>query len=512
MILQLGYILHSVPAWKKAFKLRVIAFVEYETEVEEERGRVEALLEKLRIDAKVLVLYLASGNVTTYDKIIHGRFTNPETENLVNTCLKREDWWQDLQARRGSRWAAASENTDLTSIAQAIGSASPRTSLCNPDSVPVESRERRHSLAHISDLPRKPSMSQLVKLGVNMGIHTQNLPTSVIDDSSDSSLDDDSDSGSDSSDADTYFTDVESVPRAGDADRQPLLAGLHRRRSYAGVLARARSRRKERKLKRARSPIEGSYGTMSDQPSSSDRDPEPSRERTSGQPPSQTTRGILKSERPALTRNSSSAPRFSSNLVPEMTITNEDGTGPRIMFAERESRTERPTLSRQSSYGRSGGTERSSGAATPVDKKVSFAETASGYKSPGRSRRSSISRGSESGGDASVDIPGLLASSYQELSASDDDTKAGSSYSTQDLLLSFNDLPPRAQHLILNELMRQNSRDTAVILTTLPIPQEDTCKSEEESLEYLSNVEVLCNGLPPVLLVFSNHLTVTVSL
>jgi potassium/chloride transporter 9 len=66
--------------------------------------------------------------------------------------------------------------------------------------------------------------------------------------------------------------------------------------------------------------------------------------------------------------------------------------------------------------------------------------------------------------------------------------------------------------LILNELMRQNSSDTAVMLTTLPIPQENTCQSEEASLAYLSDVEVLCNGLPPVLLVLSNHMTVTVSL
>ncbi|KAL2168598.1 hypothetical protein VTG60DRAFT_7084 [Thermothelomyces hinnuleus] len=509
LILQLGYILHTVPTWKKAYSLRVIVFVEYESEVEEERGRVKALLEKLRIDAEVLVFYLASGNLTTYETIIHGRFTNPETENLVNTCLKREAWWNDLQVYRGSRSVTASENTEFASIAQVMGTASGRTSLCTTHSVPLESRERRHSLAQLSDLPKKPSMSQLVKWGVNMGIHTQNLPFSVLD-SSDSDLDDDSDSDSDSSDTDAHFTDVESIPRADDADRQPLLARLRRRRSFADVLARAKSSRKERKLKRARSPVKGSYGTIPDQLTGSDGGSEASRQRIGGPLASQTPRGILKSERPALSRHSSSAPRFSSNLVPQTTITNEDGAGPRIMFAEVETRTERPTLSRQSSYGRSGPTERSSGATTPVDKKVSFAETTSGIKSPARSRRSSISRGSDSGGDASVDIPGLLAS-YQQLSAGDDN-KTGSSYSTQDLSLSFNDLPGRAQHLILNELMRQNSSDTAVMLTTLPIPQENTCQSEEESLAYLSDVEVLCNGLPPVLLVLSNHITVTVSL
>jgi potassium/chloride transporter 9 len=176
------------------------------------------------------------------------------------------------------------------------------------------------------------------------------------------------------------------------------------------------------------------------------------------------------------------------------------------MFAEAETRTERPALSRHSSYGRGAGAEQGSGATTPVDKRVSFAETTPDTRSPARSRRSSIDDGS---GDASLNITGLLAS-YQL--SEDEDSKNGSSYSTQALSLSFNDLPSRAQHLILNELMRQNSSDTAVMLTTLPIPQENTCQSEEASLAYLSDVEVLCNGLPPVLLVLSNHMTVTVSL
>jgi solute carrier family 12 (potassium/chloride transporters), member 9 len=109
--------------------------------------------------------------------------------------------------------------------------------------------------------------------------------------------------------------------------------------------------------------------------------------------------------------------------------------------------------------------------------------------------------------DALVNIPELL-SSYRFKK----DDENGSTYSTQSLPLSFNDLPSRAQHLILNELMRQNSHDTAVLFTTLPIPEENTCLSESASLAYLSNIEVLCNELPPTLLVLSNNMTVTVSL
>lgn len=110
--------------------------------------------------------------------------------------------------------------------------------------------------------------------------------------------------------------------------------------------------------------------------------------------------------------------------------------------------------------------------------------------------------------DATISIPKMLEN-YQFESKKDD---SGSMYSTQSMPLSFNDLPSRAQHLILNELMKKNSADTAVLFTTLPIPEEGTCQSEEESIRYLSDIEVLCHELPPTLLVLSNNMTVTVSL
>lgn len=91
-------------------------------------------------------------------------------------------------------------------------------------------------------------------------------------------------------------------------------------------------------------------------------------------------------------------------------------------------------------------------------------------------------------------------------------SRRGSTYSTQGIPISFNDLPCRAQHLILNELMRKESDDTAVMFTTLPSPVEGTSKSQEASAAYLADLEVLCRGCPPVLLVHSNSMTVTMSL
>lgn len=490
--------------------MRVLVFVEYESEVEEERGRVKALLEKLRIEAEVLVFWLASGDLLTYETIIHGHFQGPETENLVNDCLRDEEWWEDLQGYRGSRSMSASQ--EFTSMAHVIESTSGRPGLYNPHaggSAGAADRRRPSWAAHLNEIPRKPTVSHLVKMGVSMGIHTQNLPVAVLD-SSDTDLGSDSDNNVLESDAESVASDGDVAP---DMIRHPLLAGLHRRRSYGDVLTRPKSPRRARKPKPSISRGPPSYGATSSRGRSNEpisRDPSIKGGKDS---PRLTPGGTFKLERPPLSRHGSTAMRFTSTLVPETTITNEDGAGPRIMFAETGASASRPGFSRQSSVSRHHtrtGTDEYRPAA--ADKSVAFAEPPSqGSRTPlARSRRSSPSRRAN-GGDSLIDIPELL-SSYRFGGQEDGDDSGGSSYSTQGLPLSFNDLPSRAQHLILNELMRQQSGETAVLFTTLPIPEEGTCLSEEASLTYLGDVEVLCHELPPVLLVLSNNMTVTVSL
>jgi len=79
--------------------------------------------------------------------------------------------------------------------------------------------------------------------------------------------------------------------------------------------------------------------------------------------------------------------------------------------------------------------------------------------------------------------------------------------------LSFNDLPDRAQYLILNELIRLNSGpSTSVVLTALPAPAPGTSTTEEESLAYLHQLRQLYGGGPPVLGVHATTLTMTMTL
>lgn len=117
LILQLGVILNTVPAWKKAYKLRVAVFVEYESDLEEERGRVRSLLENLRIEAEILVFWLASGSVPSYKIIIDGAASDPEEIDVVEECLKGQDWWDEIQKLRGNRGATTPASVDSAQIA-----------------------------------------------------------------------------------------------------------------------------------------------------------------------------------------------------------------------------------------------------------------------------------------------------------------------------------------------------------------------------------------------------------
>lgn len=79
--------------------------------------------------------------------------------------------------------------------------------------------------------------------------------------------------------------------------------------------------------------------------------------------------------------------------------------------------------------------------------------------------------------------------------------------------LSFNELPNRAQYLILNELIRRHSsRSTSVVLTALPAPAPGTSTNKEESVAYLRQLQNLYGGGPPILGVHATTLTMTMSL
>ncbi|KAH7165841.1 amino acid permease-domain-containing protein [Dactylonectria macrodidyma] len=565
LILQLGHILHSVRTWRQAYSLRVMVFVEYENEVVEEHARVMALLEKLRIDAEVKVFCLASGDLNTYELIIHGVSCDIDWQIVVNDTLKEEEWWDDLQMFRGQpdNMTSAQEADHLAHI---LDSTSGRPGVYNPHEENYD--RRRVSVVDVLEMPRRPPIGVLSKMGVNMGIHTHHLHDDALEDMT---SDDDSEiEGASSADSDEERSYGFEAPLdrydigSTTSLQQPLLGSTARRRnSRLGERVAANiwgQSSRDQGCDATETATATSYGTMSRSQNqknrasrSAQRTPEADAGMATGEleafPPlsmSETRRPASRLSRsrqlspsredtvrplrdgtstpgPNLSRQSSSV-RFSSRPVPETKITSE-AEGSKIGFAPSDlaletPKTERPAFSRQSSLGKFSSRpmpETRVAIGEEEGRTITFAETTPHTRSAAHSRHHSRQNSqATSFGQSDIRLPmpemPEMLDEYRSSVGLEDGEDSATPYSGQGVELSFNELPSRAQHLILNELMRQHSKDTAVLLSTLPIPSEGTSLDDIATIRYLSDVEVLCNEMPPTLMVLSNNMTVTVSL
>lgn len=457
LILQLGCILNTVPSWKKTYKLRVAVFVEYETDVDDERGRVEALLEKLRIQAEVLVFWLACGDVKAYRIIVNGD-TSPEmavAQDTVHSVLKDEDWWQGLLRARNSPHCSPERGQDGDDMPQLDRVATWQ----GPASQESGNKLLKQGVTGLRKLiqRRRKSVSSFRTLGsVNLGMQTHRLLDAFVH-YEENSL---SSESSEDSDLEPYVSD----PEVDEADNEPgnneETASTSKRNedspgpSRLGPSGRAKSDDRSS----GRSGISPSTrpparSSVSVGPTPTIHQPIPSII-ASGDNASPKSKSPA--PRPPLSR-SASRNRFSSSPIPEAKVNTDEGAGPSIMFAGSAS-PPRFAQKLESVYARR------QSAVSPTSPSPQSNQTASGFPGP-------------------ASVP-----------------------------LSFNDLPSRAQHLILNELMVQHSSETAVIFTTLPSPVHGTSHSEQDCASYLSDLEVLWQGLPPCLLVHSNSMTVTMNL
>ena len=401
LILQLGCILNTVPSWKAAYDLRVIVFVEYESDVEEERDRVNSLLTKLRIVAEVLVFPLAAGELPTYEIIVNGAAPNSDAESYVDDALENEEWWQEVQRSRGRRGRSSAKRglADTESpLLQKVWSGSSRNTKRHSSTM-----ERFDHLRNIITKSRKHrARSHVSELGVSLGMHAQRLEPNVTQ----SHRTNDSASEDSSSDSDDSVFESTSEEQSNQPSRN-ISARPHQRKLF-------------------------DFGES---------------QRSDVRQASQT---------PPVIHSSRSISKLCSNPTPKTKVEAEQSNQGSFMITDSGSSPEERRASAQSTGHDENQPSPGSGG--------SAARQATGYPFP------------------------------------------------QSVPLSFNNLPCRAQHLILNELMARESAETAVVFTTLPSPVEGTSKSLEDSVRYLSDLEVLCLGLPPVLLIHSNSMTVTMSL
>jgi solute carrier family 12 (potassium/chloride transporters), member 9 len=463
LILQLGCILNTVPSWKRTYAVRVGVFVEYETDVGEEKARVTSLLENLRIKAEVMVFWLASGSLNSYNFVVNGQDVDDDAKEQVNKVLEDEAWWQDLQRLRGNPASGEISAVDALSIADDI--AWPASSLPRRDGAIIRFEGLRKILAG----PRKrSSFGNLSSLGVSLSMRTSRIDDDMLSRHASHPSDSERSDSEDELDTDEEEVSDEDHTEEEDSHMHQSTESLGRSGKSKSSSKKSHSKNSSKKSSRASSRLSNHGAKHQDEDlemgfNDDLLDSDESNERHRGRR-SEGQGSDDASPRQGLTvprdRPRSISPSFTSSPVPPAKVAEDEGPGPSIMFADEP----HPRRRQESDH-----------AATEAR------QTTSIYQ---RTRDDSTGPQSfASGFPASGSIP-----------------------------ISFNDLPSRAQHLILNELISQNSDDTAVIFTTLPAPSEGTFKDEGDSLSYVSDLEVLAGGLPPTLLVHSNSMTVTTNL
>jgi potassium/chloride transporter 9 len=496
-------------------------FVEYESDVEEERARVAELLENLRIEAEVLVFWLASGDVKSYQVIINGDETDAEVVAQVEKVLEDEEWWNSLKNMRGKiRTGSSSVFEELSVIDDANVWPGP-----SPQEREVSVARYEDRLRHlIKNSHGRQSFSNLSSFGVSFGMRTHRLNDDMLSrhashaSASEASESDETDSeGSNaieeiSDDEDTIELSEttsepdmrSSNPNTSHQDKNapdllsdnPQSKSLNTRQPHSKKSSlsskKSRSSKKDQPLlsdpaseaaelsqsnlqaldlvqaPTDASSAEGSQGIEIELPRGRSRVPHNASEVDAVQPDERSPNRLYPDPNQRRPSRSTSPANFTSSPVPKVKVA-DDEAGPSIMFVEGP----RPLRNR------------------PAD----TSNTEEAYQSNRGLPRSIYQR--------NVDT--------KTFSAAGTPSAGGFPFSAS-IPISFNDLPSRAQHLILNELMIQHSEDTAVVFTTLPAPLEGTYKSESGSLGYVSDLEVLCGGLPPTLMVHSNSMTVTMNL
>jgi potassium/chloride transporter 9 len=403
LILQLGCILNTVRTWKKVYKLRVIVFVEYEDDVPEETDRVRKLLEKLRIQAELIVVWLATGDLRSYEIIVGGKQPGETEEDVrIQEVLEQETWWRELQAhRRGMHHAATP--VPIQEVPELMEDANwPESSfqqLGRTDPSPL----RRMSLQKIKHPKKRCSITGPGLLSVALNMRAQRLNPDALNGGYGSGTESSSDEESVSSaasenDMDEYTDEDEYEPEERNLIRP-------RRFSTGGVLLPRESETPIRSVAPVR-PEGATRVKILSPPRVIEIDK--SEASTPASPMINPAVARLRGETAAKVPRPVT-PSFSSKAIPETQVAADDGPGPSIRFVDSE-----PTA--------------------PVETTPS--------------------------------PPGTIA------------------------ILSFNDVPSRGQHVILNELMARYSQDTAVIFTTLPSPPPNSCQSEQDSLSYLEGLEV----------------------
>ncbi|KAF3993457.1 hypothetical protein FT663_00480 [Candidozyma haemuli var. vulneris] len=517
LILQLGSILSTVDEWDlNGYTLRIIVFVESANEVEEELSRLKDLLSSLRIDAETVVKCFEDGFLQTYNFLVKGYSVTPATQsefNHINHILHGDQWWKNLRDARESLRQIQKQKLQRKSNdkkSKSIHISDERKydpvsfNLTNNNNSPVTGpslkNNRRYTLSNLHGQGLSLSFNMKAQGGDSFFSYES-------EDSSDSDLEESMHSSSGNN------TSQQRTPEIHTPEPQTLEASPTEQLSVKDIPTTTTAASQQRlpqkdNINKARHALLAKYKTSA---------------------------GAVSSDQLSVRSSMSNLrPNFSSVKIPQSKVRDEeeeeepsvpaddegddeDNNKPSIRFVEDEEGSKDPTKeSRQPGHG----------TRTPISRNESFLNFSAGNTRPAMKRVPSVIAHNDI--NEHIKSPKFLSEADDELADESLDLleETGSegqkserkltSRQLQDELknLTFNDLPAKGQHIILNELMRKISGDgsTAVIFSTLPAPIIGTHLDDDASLDYTNSLAIWLDNLPPTLLLNSQTVTVTTNL
>lgn len=541
LILQLGSILSTVDEWKKnGYTLRIIVFVETSGEVDDEKLRLENLLESLRIEAVVKIVCLDDGSINAYNFLVKGykvTQTNQEDYKNCSTVLADDRWWNNLvETRQAVKEIEVQKqrkkNSQIKPISIADEVSSKLMSLAFTSKSPTDTLNMGKSLKN----NRRYTLSNLHQQGLSLSLNMNTQGGDSFykyEDTVGSSSDSDSEKESLVTNSGSERSSLNRVPgtvlpsqpvvTSQQHSRQPLnsrdfrpmnlslpvnktTVGRALNLGYKNKLASGST--DQLSIRSSRSNLRPNFLAVKI-PNSKIRDDDEDDEEDSGDDDEDEDQA-----RPTITFVAD----IEERVDVEEDIKDDNAFDSSALDDQKETKDEQTNLLK--------GSSRSDTPKVPLrSKQRDYFNTvpvrASGVATPSIITNDGITEhlqspyfAEEDDGDtvdqASI-VPDIMNSSKADIQ---NDKVTFKKIQLELQNLTFNDIPAKGQHLILNELMKKHSskEETAVIFSTLPAPGIGTHLDDVESFEYTNSLAIWLDGLPPVMLLNSQTVTVTTSL
>lgn len=537
LILQLGYILSTVDEWEiNNYKVRVIVFVEFSNEVVDEKERLAGLLSSLRIDAEIRVICLEEANLDSYNYMIKGYTKsqlNKTQYDKVDRILACDQWWKNLSKARETLRDIDKRKTLGKQKLRIIPTRTDSKSSLLPETFqPLNLTSGSPQDVQVQGLKsnRRYTLSNLQEQGMSLSfnLRASNLTTgkdllyadSIVD-SSDSESEDSSSFATSNTTANLGYLSSRDNSYVNLASSQATLESGQRddpskpknaliehnlySRTHTPELLSSRSsvinlRPNFLSVKIPTAKVNDDAEDGDDQEDDEEEgDVKDNEEDETNKETAEKGSILIKDKQSKAKDRAKQSIQFVEDEPSKNSLTNTESTEvtqqtsktkaknlivnddeiihhmetPQFLAAEDDDETDFPPMSLRDSKFPSCGP---SSARSEV------------YK-----QKPNVSTNQNTNSERTITRKQL----QEELKN-----------------LTFNDIPAKGQHLVLNELMSKNSPSdkTHIIFSTLPAPSNGTHLNDTDSFDYTNNLAIWLDDLPPILLVNSQTVTVTTAL